>query len=96
MGYGLGGADIFAASAEHDACVGVSYDCSLFSVFLLKFEDIIVAVIYAFPASDALLVVYLWSPRYFVSWNSFKFFFLQTCRLHASQCFLGVGKYAVQ
>lgn len=68
------GADVFAASAEYDALVGVYYGFFL-AVFFFDFKGFCVAEFDAFAACGAFVVVYFWVPGDFVSGYSFIFGF---------------------
>jgi len=78
MRYSVNWTYILATYAEHYASIWILDDCSLFPVFFLKFEDLIVAVVNAFPASNALVIVNFWRPRYFFSRYSLIFFLNQS------------------
>jgi hypothetical protein len=78
MSDGVGRADVFTASAEHNAFVWV-YHSFLFTIFLFKFEGSHVAEIDAFTAGNTFFIVYLWVPRYFFSGNSLVCFFRNFC-----------------
>ena len=73
---GVGRADVFAASTEHDTWAWIFSHGSFFSVFLLKFEGSHVAEVYTFAAGYAFFVIYFWSPWDFASGNSFVCFFI--------------------
>ena len=82
MSDGASRTNIFAASAKHYTSVRVFYDSYLFSFFFFKCKRFHVAVLYAFSAAYAFVIVYCWSPGYFVSRNTVICFFL--ARFYAS------------
>ena len=61
----LCGADVLAALAEHDTLGRFSHDGPFFAVLILDRVDAHVAVVHAFEAADAFLVVNGGSPGYF-------------------------------
>ena len=72
---GSGRANSITARAEHYAVVWIFHDGPLFSVIFFKFVRAEFAVVHAFSAADAFLVVYHWVPRYLAAGNSVPSFF---------------------
>ena len=74
---GAGRASFFAACAEHHAIVKIFHDSFLSSFFRFEFVHSEFAVVYAFSAADAFLIVDCWTPMYLASRNAMICFFSQ-------------------
>jgi len=59
-----------ATCAQYNAVIWVLHNRLSFAVFFFKFVCAKFAVIDAFSATDAFLIVYGWVPWYLASWNS--------------------------
>jgi hypothetical protein len=75
MRNGLCGANVLAALAEHDTLGRFSHDGPFLAVLFLDCVDAHVAVVNAFEAADAFLVVNCGSPGYFASGYTMVGFF---------------------
>ena len=69
MRNGANRADVLTTSTEYYAFVWV-YDSSFLAVIFFKFESANMAEVNAFSASYALIIIYLWVPRYFFTRNA--------------------------